>query len=257
MSKAKAIEVELVEEPAQLVSKKSVALCNTLGAEDLESSILEALLQTENHRRQSAMWDLRAGVLFHLYRESLKVNGRKYSGFWDRCEERFGVNRATISRKMRLALVWAKEQGADDAALQQLAAAADFEDQNNEAVQLAFDWIGDQTTSDLYRKYKLTNVGPQGGDTSKHPRKDRRSKVEMTEAQELEEALEWWKLAKAGSITVFQARTFSKLPDLELANFIDLHDRMLKEARQVAEARGIKPAKLADWHVGLEALEQL
>lgn len=167
------------------LSRSSISVNQTVdrSPQALEVAIEVALQRSEEGRRICAIWDLRAGVLFQLYRQSLTVAGRKYAGFWDRAEKRFSIHRATISRKMRLAAIWAKQQGADEATVMQLAQAADLTDESNRAVQLALDFIGDKTTTDLYREHKLVNYGPEGGwretKADGSPRNKKRTKAQI------------------------------------------------------------------------------
>lgn len=151
-------------EPEALIPVKGGKCCTVqqqLSCQEVETAIMEQLHAVEFHRKASAIADLRAGVLFHLYRQ---LKGSDYSGFWTDCENTFAVNRATISRKMRLAVEWARKSGADESTILQLAQASNLEDTSIPAVQLAFDFIGDQTTTDLYRKYNL--VKARGGDVT-------------------------------------------------------------------------------------------
>ena len=166
-----------------ILSKKSVTQCYELTVEQCEEAICKAMFLSEEHRKQSAFWDLRTGVLFQIYKQALNVAGRKYTGFWDKAEKRFGVGRATISKKMRLAAIWAKEQGASEEQIRQLAEAADLEDTSLPAIQMALDFIGDKTTTDLYREHKLVATGPTGGyrptKADGSPRADKRTDAEI------------------------------------------------------------------------------
>jgi len=45
----------------------------------------------------------------------------------------------------------------------------------------------------------------------------------------------------------FADRLYTHLTDVPLSNFINITKRILDEAQQIATARGIKPAQLADW----------
>jgi hypothetical protein len=172
-------DADLDRDTPALDGAKSVYQVNTFSVEECETAIAHALAASEEHRRQSAIWDLRAGILLQIYRQSLKVNGRKFTGFWARAEERFRVTRGTISKKMRLAAIWAKENGASPEQQRELAEAADLTDTSLPAVQLAFDWIGERTTTDLYREHGLVSYGPQGGDLSAHRTGKRRTKDEI------------------------------------------------------------------------------
>lgn len=166
-----------------IVPQRSVTQCYGSTVEQCEIEIEKSLLASETHRKQSAIWDLRTGVLFQIYRQALGIKGRKTRvGFWERAEKRFGVSRQTISRKMRLAAIWAKKQGASEEQIRELAEAANLEDTSIPAVQLAFDWIGDKTTTDLYRENKLVYT-EMGGyrETRKDgsPRAPRRTNMQI------------------------------------------------------------------------------
>ena len=133
-----------------------------ISRDEIESAIDTELAASEWHRQRSAIADLRAGALFLCLKSQM---GSGYSGFWKHCETRFKVHRATVSRKMRLAVKWLAANGGNPKLITELAQAAELDPAKlktaPKAVQLAFDWIGGQTTTELYRKYKLVNYGPQ------------------------------------------------------------------------------------------------
>ena len=134
-----------------------------ISVEQLEAAIDQELAADEHHRQQRTMAAMRAGALFYCLKKAMEVSGKKYTGFWEHCEKRFGVNRATVSRKMRLCANWAAKNGAKAELISELAEAATLEPSKDapKAVQLAFEWIGDLDLSDLYRREKLVNYGPQ------------------------------------------------------------------------------------------------
>ncbi len=193
-----------VAEPEELfpVAKADFSKTNVLSTggkqlscHDIKKAIHDELDQEVYYRRQSAIHDLRAGVLFHIYRMSLGIGN---TGFWSECEVEFKIGRSTVSKKMRLAAIWAKEAGASSEVLMQLAEAADLNDKDHPAVQLAFDFIGTNTITDLYRKYKLVSNGPRGGvvtpvdpETGRLQRAARRTKAEI-ERMEFEIGAKAW-----------------------------------------------------------------
>lgn len=185
-----------------LAPKRGSLMCSTvkqqLTCQQVESAIKEQLSAIEFHRKSSAIADLRAGVLFHVYKQ---LKGKTGETFWRDCESEFSVGRATISRKMRLAVIWAKASGASEDQIFQLTNAADLTDKSSSpAVQLAFDFIGDLTITELYRKHKLIDPAPKGGnitptdpETGKRMAAPRRTKAELErDAFNLSFKL-WWK----------------------------------------------------------------
>jgi hypothetical protein len=123
---------------------------------------IEGLLRDEEHYTQSAAFAaLRCGALFIGYRNLLEAGPRDaagFTGFWEKAMARFGVGRATISRRMKLAVVWAKENDAAPDIIARLAYAAEVDDpQQNPALQLAFKFVGTATTTELYRKHNILN----------------------------------------------------------------------------------------------------
>ena len=95
----------------------------------------------------------------------------------------------TIWRKMRLAVIWAKASGASEDQIYQLTNATDLSSTSTDAsVQLAFDFIGDKTITDLYRQHKLIDPTPRGGDmTPRGPDGKRLAAPRRTDA-EIEQA---------------------------------------------------------------------
>jgi hypothetical protein len=185
----------VVKESQEFVEPPVLEMCCTeqhISIDDIERGIAALLVEEESHRQKRAICAIRAGAGFYMLRKAMEVSGRKYTGFWQHCETRFGVNRATISRKMRLAANWAAANGAKAELLSELAQAASLEltATTPKAVQLAFDWIGDLDLSDLYRREKLVNYGPRGGDMGNHvPRRTnaaiRQAEAEARSAQQL------------------------------------------------------------------------
>lgn len=124
----------------------------------LEAAI-ESMLGTEqDHYRAGALCALRCGALFHEYRKALESgpkDARGNSHFWNRASERFGVNRATVSRRMHLAEIWAKKTGDFEASLERLAEGTDL---NSLASARAF--VGEASTSELYRSFGIIAQRP-------------------------------------------------------------------------------------------------
>lgn len=250
----KAIELEVVE-PTPLLHGKSVNQVYTFsGPEEIEQDIRVALADEEAHRRASAVADLRSGVLFFLYKASMGVNGRKYTGFWEACEAKFGVSRMTISKKMRLAVTWAKENGASEEVIHQLAAASALDPQNS-AVALALNWIGDRTTTDLYRDYGLITYGPKGGDLSEHRTGKRRTKAEKQFDDAAAECADWYRYGFLGIRDTYlhPEKSYKHLEPRCLANLADVVDRLNKELKSICRSRKIRPAKHATWMADHEA----
>jgi hypothetical protein len=153
---------------------------------ELETEI-EGLLRDEEHYTQSAAFAaLKCGALFIGYRNLLEAGPRDaagFTGFWEKATTRFNVGRATISRRMKLAVVWAKENGASPDLIAQLATASnDDAEANNQALQLAFKFVGSATTTELYRKHNIVN----GDKRPKPAAKGARSLVADVEAEKRE-----------------------------------------------------------------------
>jgi hypothetical protein len=134
------------------------------------------------HRKYRSICALRAGALFYLLKRTM---GAGYTNFWAHCEKRFAVNRATISRKMRLVSKWAATMGASEDQIAELASASDLSDALP-SVQLAFTWTEGLDLSDLYRREKLINYGPKGappGTDKGHRRTKQVIELEHTRAE--------------------------------------------------------------------------
>ena len=167
-----------------------------ISCHDLKKALHEELDAEAEYRRRSAIHALRAGVLFHLFRQSMGIT---QSNFWAECEREFRVDKSTVSRKMRLAVQWAKEKGATEEQIMALAQAAELGDSTNPALQLAFDFIGELTTTDLYRKYGMVNpprprggvVTPRNPDTGALERAPRRTLEEIAQADFDSQAVAW------------------------------------------------------------------
>jgi len=135
-----------------------------ISIEQIEAGIESQLAEEEFHRHQRALSAMRAGALFYCLKCAMEVSGRKYTGFWAHCENRFGVTRGTISRKMTLVARWASKNGGNKKLITQLAKAAQLDPAAKnapKAVQLAFKWIDGLDLSDVYRRERLVNYGPQ------------------------------------------------------------------------------------------------
>jgi hypothetical protein len=129
------------------------------GLEQLENAI-QGLLERENiYNRSGALCALRCGALFHVYKrqmEQIAANQHGQADFWGRAQQRFQVGRATISRRMRLVVLWAKETRMGEEVIAELASTAETDKpETSDVLQMAFDFVGEQNTTDLYRKYKL------------------------------------------------------------------------------------------------------
>jgi len=256
LTDTQAVELEVCEEPGPLLAKKSVHQVNTFSTvAQIEQAIMTALADEKAHRRASALADLRSGVLFFLYKASLGVAGRKYTGFWEACETKFGVARGTISKKMRLAVTWAKENGASDEVIHQLATASKLTDPNNPAVVLALNWIGDRTTTDLYRDYGLVTYGPKGGDLSAHRSGKRRTKAMKEFDDGVEKSTEWYKYGFPNFRDTYlqPKKSWHFLEPAALANLTDVVDKLSKELKTACRSRKIRPAKHATWEAELKA----
>lgn len=172
-----------------------------ISCHDLKKALHEELDAEAEYRRRSAIHALRAGVLFHLFRQSMGIT---QSNFWAECEREFRVDKSTVSKKMRLAVQWAKEKGATEEQIMALAQAAELSDSTNPALQLAFDFIGDQTTTDLYCKYGMVNpprprggmVTPRNPETGALDRAPRRTLEEIAQADFDAAAMGWIGRAK-------------------------------------------------------------
>jgi hypothetical protein len=180
---AQFVEFEVVAEPQPILPvKKCVHLVNTFPTlEQIEQAISATLNEEETAKRKSALACLRSGVLFYLLKVAMGVNGRKYTGFWEACETKFGIKRATISKKMRLANIWANEVRAGEKGIKQLALVTDCTDITAPGVKLALDWIGDRSVSDLYREYGLVTYGPVGGAVNRPDGTTRRTKGQIAQ----------------------------------------------------------------------------
>ena len=128
--------------------------------ERIETLCEQQLEAADFYRKKQAVHELQSGVLFHMLRS---LRHQQQNEFWSYVEKRFGYHRTTIARKMRLALRWAKQTGATDAQVLELAQACKIESPKGApvGVQLAFEWIGDLATTDLMRREKIINYGPQ------------------------------------------------------------------------------------------------
>ena len=149
---------------------------------ELEAAIERELAAEEMHRKYRSICALRAGALFYLLKRTM---GAGYTNFWAHCEKRFAVNRATISRKMRLVSKWAATMGASEDQIAELASASDLSDALP-SVQLAFTWTEGLDLSDLYRREKLINYGPKGappGTDKGHRRTKQAIELEHTRAE--------------------------------------------------------------------------
>jgi len=189
-----------------------------ISVEQIETEICRYLAAEEDHRQQRALCAMRAGALFYLLKQRLKVSGRKYTGFWEHCEQRFGVNRATISRKMRLVARWAAKNGASEELIAELASASQVGSSEAvpKAVQLAFDWIGGLDLSDLYRREKLVNYGPQNtGKLLGDPNVKRHTRERML-AKSQKEADKHGRFVGALMDGFLSCRTYEMMSDREL-----------------------------------------
>ena len=201
-----------------------------ISRDEIESAIDTELAAGQLHRQRSAIADLRAGALFLCLKSQM---GSGYSGFWKHCETRFTVNRATISRKMRLAVKWLAANGGNPKLITELAQAMELDPAKlksaPKAVQLAFDWIGDQTTTDLYRKYKLVNYGPQNtGKLLGDPKLKRRlSDSEHGLAQQQKWVAEQWR--EPGFTRKELLRWLAPNPKTKVKSYLLLTDDELNE----------------------------
>lgn len=147
--------------PARRPGKMIPTVGKQLTCQQIEEAIQVQLDAEYEHTKAQSVAALRAGILFHLYKQQSKEQGQE---FYDKCGKRFGgISRGTISNKMRIAVIWAKEKGADEATVLMLASACDLNDKSNTAVQLAFDFVGSDTITDLYRKHGILESKTRGG----------------------------------------------------------------------------------------------
>jgi hypothetical protein len=161
--------------------KSDLVRANYTGIERLETAIDELLTQERLFNQKGAICALRCGALFHVYKKQLEKIATEQHGqvdFWGRAQDRFHVGRGTISRRMRLVVLWAKENRMGEDVIAELASTAETDKpETSDVLQMAFDFVGEQNTTDLYRKYKLL-----GGDK---PAK-KSGKPQLTIAKEVE-----------------------------------------------------------------------
>lgn len=202
-----------------------------ISVEQIEEAIIRELASEETHRQQRAMCAMRAGALFYCLKKAMEVSGKKYTGFWDHCEKQFSVTRMTISKKMRLCANWAAKNGAKTELIEELAAAASLEPSKDapKAVQLAFEWIGDLDLSDLYRREKLVNYGPQNtGKLLGDPKLKRRlSDSEHGLAQQQKWVAEQWR--EPGFTRKELLRWLAPNPKTKVKSYLLLTDDELNE----------------------------
>ena len=115
---------------------------------DLEKAYKEFAAQEKRHRELAAICALQAGIAAHVHRCLSPISA---SQWWESAELNFGESKSSVSTKMRLAVKMAQEKGASPEALLALAQAADLSDRTNPSLQLAFDFIGTDSLTDLYR----------------------------------------------------------------------------------------------------------
>jgi hypothetical protein len=233
---ARAEKLVVVEDPDPIfpVTKRDYSnglifttVVQQLSCHDIEKAIEDEDRQEENHRQKASIHALRSGLLYHVLRMKMGIG---HTDFWNHCATRFQKGKMTIWRKMRLAGEWMKEMKATSDQVLQLAQAPDLSDTKNDAVQLAFNFVGDMTTTDLYRKYKLISSGPKGGDNTprdaegKQIRKGRRTKEELAREDFETAAMAWGikarEVGEKGVGIEFQgAHLWDRLDDEDLETF--------------------------------------
>lgn len=216
-----------------------------ISRETLEKALDLELAAEDYHRQRSAIAALRAGVLFALLKVSM---GQGYTGFWKYAEDRFKVNRSTISRKMRLAHQWYVENNINPAQALQLAECTDLDPAHRaaapKAVQLAFDWIGDQTTTDLLRKYKLIDYGPDGAGGRREGPRPKGTSEEVA----AESAVTVAGILSAQLDEFFAAKHYLKLDDLHLRQLNERLTEYQALTHRLVLDRGLRRLP-ADWRL--------
>ena len=217
-----------------------LAHANYSNVERLETAIDDLLKQEKLYNQSGAICALKCGALFHVYKRQLEKIAADQHGqvdFWGRAQERFFVNKSTISRRMRLVVLWAKENRLSENVIAQLASTAETDKpETNEVLQLAFDFVGEQNTTDLYRKYKLL-----GGDK---PQRKGGGKPQLTIEKEVEADRE--QLLHTARECIAQIRsclTPGYLGQLDAATLDDIEAARLDLGHAIAEVRKSRKAR--------------
>lgn len=202
------------------------------GLEQLETAIEGLLNREQEHNRSGAICALRCGALFHVYKRQLEAMAAQQRGqvdFYVRAVERFNVSRGTINRRMRLVVLWAKENRLSEGVIAQLADTTEQDTpEESEVLQMAFDFVGESNTTDLYRKYKLL-----GSDTPK-----RKAKAHITVTAEVESDRD--QLLHTARETIAQMRsclTPGYLGQLDASTLEDLEAARLNLGHAIAQVR--------------------
>lgn len=234
-------EVKLdLDHADKMVATKIRSSVNGFSRDQIEEAIVQELSADEWHRQRSAIAALRAGALFLCLKSQM---GKGYTGFWEHCEARFKVPRSSISKKMRLAVRWLAANGGKPSLITKLATATELDPSkaDSKAVQLAFDWIGENTTTDLYRREKLVNYGPQGGNQwPKDKERHRRTRGAIDAERDAKAALENFRWLRMDIDICHSSKLYELLDDSHLARLRERLIELQNDVSSIATSRGLK-----------------
>ena len=97
-------------------------------------------------------------------------------------------------------------------------------------VQLAFEFLGDSSLNDLFKKYHIMTSLPKGGHHPADPNKQR-----LPEDPEKEAITDWTEICEKLSYHGIQKKTWANLPNMELCKVFDLIDLVHSQMRDAVK----------------------
>ena len=222
---------KMVETGVEVMPKESNTTCHVVfeGLPKLESQLKVELDQFHLLEKEASWRALRIGIMLTRVKSILKHG--EFTPWLEKAIPE--VSQRHCQRFIQLAesFMRAKKIKSDPEAFQ-LCAGNEKPlnvDKLPRAVQLAFEFLGDSSLNDLFKKYHI--MMPKGGHHPRDPQKPER----LPEDPEKEAITDWTELCNRIHEHGVQKKTWANLPNMELCKVYDLIDLVHSQMREAVK----------------------